>query len=204
MFCTSVQSFEKASRKLLKEKTVTRKLMWPVHHIITHLQCFILPTEPKTHPHALIINILYAYISTGLCLYVQTHLPIMQGAQQCSERVADVWAHHSIDLQSPAVLTVVRVLTVRQVTGQQPKNSSGKRCTDQVSNQCGFHLHMVGQKLLCSSYNSFTVIWKNTEKWKTEKNTCQSTVWTHILFMMIIFHSHQTMKMEANGSMGIM
>ncbi len=54
--------------KSIKEKTVTRKLMWPVHHIITHLQCFILPTAPKSHPHAFIINILYAYISTGLCL----------------------------------------------------------------------------------------------------------------------------------------
>lgn len=99
------------------------------------------------HPEIYICRSMYMSKNT------QTHLPIMQAAQQCSDRVADLGAHHSIELQSPAVLTVVSVLTVRQVTGQQPKNSSGKRCTDQVSNQCGFHLHTMGQKLLYS-YNS--------------------------------------------------
>jgi len=59
------------------------------------------------------------------------------------------------------VLTVVSVLTVRQVTGQQPENRSGKRCADQVSNQGGFHLHtMGGQKLL------YNVIRQNIEKVK--------------------------------------
>lgn len=158
MFCTSVQSFEKASRKFLKEKTVTRKLMWPVHHIIPTLKCFILPLHPKhTHMHLSSIYCMYTDICRSIYIYVQKiHKPIFLQCKLCSNRVADLWAHHSIDLQSPAVLTVVSVLTVRQVTGQQPKNSSGKRCTDQVSNQCGFHLYTMGQKLLYS-YNSLTM-----------------------------------------------
>lgn len=84
MFCTSVQSFEKASRKFLKEKTVTRKLMWPVHHIIPTLKCFIITLHPKhTHMHLSSIYCMYTDIcrSIYMCKNTQTHLPIMQAVQ---------------------------------------------------------------------------------------------------------------------------
>lgn len=84
MFCTSVQSFEKASRKFLEEKTVTRKLMWPVHHIIPTLQRFIHPTAPKTHPHAFIINVMYAYGD----LYLQVYVYVQKKPNQSSNNAS--------------------------------------------------------------------------------------------------------------------
>ena len=48
--------------------------------------------------------------------------------------------YHGMQLQSPAVFTVVGVLAVGQVFGHQAQSSRGEGSTNQVQHQGTFHL----------------------------------------------------------------